>query len=140
MRLITLLQIAGLAHVGFLVAGLSMPQVVRMNEHTRALPPFLRQLFYVYYFFIGFCILGFGALTFFFADQIATGQPLARAFAGFLAAFWLIRLVAGLFVFDLKPYLTNWAFKFGYHLLNLGFLFILAVYLWALLCPDLPSS
>ena len=135
MNLTLLLQLAAFGHIALLIAGISMPFVVKMREHTRALPEFLRQLFYVYYAFIGFCILGFGALTYFFADAIAKGEPLARTLAGFLAVFWLARLLVAAFVFDMKPYLSKGSYKAGYHLLNFFFLYLIGVYLWAALQP-----
>jgi hypothetical protein len=45
-NLILLLHIAGVLHLGLMCAGLLMPRVVGM--HLAALPPFLRQLFWVY--------------------------------------------------------------------------------------------
>ena len=49
--LTTLLQIAALLHLGLLCAGASMPKAVSLREHIGALPPFLRQLFLVYFCF-----------------------------------------------------------------------------------------
>ena len=48
-----LVEIAGILHLGLLVAGGSMPKAVRFRANTAALPPFLRQLFFVYMAFIG---------------------------------------------------------------------------------------
>ena len=110
-----------------------------MQEHTRALPDFLRQLFYVYYAFVGLCILAFGSFTFFFAGQIAAGEPVARACAGFLAVFWSLRLFVAAFIFDMKPYLSSVLFKIGYFFLNLIFLYILVIYVWAAVWPDAGS-
>ena len=102
-----LLKLTALTYLGLLAAGLLMPGVVGLRQHISTLPKFIRQLFWVYYAFIGLSLVSFGLGTFFLADQLASGTPLARAVCGFLAVFWTVRLVAGTFFFDLRPYLTN---------------------------------
>jgi dolichyl-phosphate-mannose--protein O-mannosyl transferase len=54
--------------------------------------------------FIGRLLVGFGCLTFFYAAA---------------------------FVFDVRPYLTNWFYRIGYHAINLVFVYLLAVYVLA---------
>lgn len=131
-RLLTLLlQIAGSLHLILIWAGASMPAAVNLGSHLAALPPFIRRLFYVYYTFIGLLLVGFGCLTFFFASDLAAGTALARSFCGLLAAFWILRLIAAVFIFDVRPYLTNWFYRVGYHGINAIFLYLLIVYVLA---------
>jgi hypothetical protein len=128
MNMIPLLQIAGLMHLGLLAAGLLMPRAVRLRDHLAVLPEFIRRLFWIYYTFIGTCLVSFGALSFFAAPQLAEGTPLARAVCAFLAIFWTIRLFAALFVFDVRPYLTHWLWKLGYHATNFVFALLPFIY------------
>ena len=130
--LITLLQIAAVLHLGLAWAGLAMPRVVGLAGHLAVLPPFHRRLFYVYYTFIALSLLGFGAMTFFCADALAAGGPLARAVCLFLTAFWSIRLLAAAFIFDVRPYLTSGLLRLGYHATNFVFVYLLAVYVLTL--------
>ena len=123
-----LLQIAGALHVVLIGAGLLMPQVVRMRWHLVTVPPFIRQLFWVYYSFIALCLVSFSVITIAFADTLAAGGNLARALRAFFAAFWTFRLIAALFVFDMRPYLTNRYRRLGYHALNLVFAYLPIVY------------
>jgi hypothetical protein len=123
-----LLQIAGVLHLGLISAGLLMPRVVGMRHHLSTLPPFIRQLFWVYYSFIGLCLVSFSVMTLAFADTLAAGGPLARALCAFFAAFWTLRLVAGTFVFDMGPYLTNAYRRVGYHAINIVFAYLPIVY------------
>jgi hypothetical protein len=125
------LQIAGLLHFGLMCAGLLMPRVVNLRAHLAALPPFLRQLFWVYYTFIGLCLVSFCIITLAFAETLAAGGPLARALCAFFAVFWTVRLIAGTFVFDLRPYLTNAWRRTGYHAINIVFAYLPVVYAWA---------
>ena len=126
-----LLQVAGLLHLGLLCAGLLMPKVVGLREHLATLPSFIRQLFWIYYSFIGFCLVSFGLLTFGLAGTLAEGGTLAKALCLFLAAFWTLRLIAATFVFDLGPYLTSVPRRIGYHAINLVFVYLPLIYLLA---------
>jgi hypothetical protein len=123
-----LLQVAGVMHLGLMSAGLLMPKVVNMRAHLAALPPFLRQLFWVYYSFIALCLVSFSVITIVFAETLASGGPLARALCVFLAVFWTWRLIVATFVFDMRPYLTSTARRVGYHALNVVFAYLPVVY------------
>lgn len=124
-----LLQIAAVLHVGLVCAGASMPRAVGLHGHLAALPPFIRRLFFVYFTFIGFVLIGFGALTFCFAGAMAAGEPLARALCALMLAFWSLRLVAAAFIFDVRPYLTNWFYRAGYQATNTVFAYLVLIYL-----------
>jgi hypothetical protein len=129
--LVLLIQIAGLMHMGLVCAGLMMPGVVQMRVHLSGVPEFIRRLFWVYYTFIGLCLVSFGWLSFTLAERLAEGSPLARAVCGFLAAFWTLRLIAATFIFDLRPYLTNRYRRFGLHVVNLVFAYLPIIYFLA---------
>ena len=128
MKTALLLQIAGLLHLGLLCAGGSLPRVLAFSRHLTLVPVLLRRLFYVYYVFVGGTVIAFGAMSFFLADQLAAGGPVARALLLLMMTFWTARLLVALFVFDLKPYLTNRWRWFGYQLMNVVFLYLPAVY------------
>ena len=125
------LQIAGVLHLGLLCAGLLMPRAVKLRAHLAALPEFIRRLFWVYYTFIGLCLVSFGLITCALAGTLASGSALARVLCVFLAAFWTVRLIAATFVFDVRPYLTNALWRLGYHATNIVFIYLPVVYLWA---------
>jgi hypothetical protein len=125
------LQLAGVLHLGLICAGAMMPGVVGMRTHLAALPPFVRQLFWVYYSFIGLCLVSFGTLTIALAPALAGGGNLARALCLFLAAFWTLRLIAATFIFDMRPYLTNSYRRLGYSVINIVFIYLPIVYAWA---------
>jgi hypothetical protein len=126
--LTVLLQIAALLHIGLLCAGASMPKAVNLRGHIATLPPFIRQLFLVYFSFIALMLVGFGSLTFLFAHAMAAGEPTARALCIMMTVFWSVRLVVAGFVFDVRPYLTNWFYRLGYQATNLVFVYLVAVY------------
>ncbi|HEU0011135.1 MAG TPA: hypothetical protein VFT34_15060 [Verrucomicrobiae bacterium] len=128
MKLPLLLQIAGLLHLGLLCAGALMPRTVKLREHLATLPSFIRRLFFVYFAFIALLLASFGLITFFFADALAAGTPLAKALCLFLLVFWTARLGVAAFVFDVGPYLTNQFYRVGYQATNVAFVYLVAVY------------
>lgn len=128
-----LLELAGIMHLGLLCAGALMPRAVNLRTHIAVLPPFIRRLFWVYYAFIGLCLISFGLITVTFAGTLAAGGGLARALCGFLAVFWTIRLIAATVIFDMRPYLTNHFRRLGYHAMNVVFIYLPIIYAWAAL-------
>lgn len=130
MNPILILKLASVSYLGLLAAGMLMPGAVGLPQHLSALPKFIRQLFWVYYAFIGLSLICFGLGTFFLAEHLASGTPLARAVCGFLALFWSVRFVAGTFVFDLRPYLTNGWRRAGLTAANVVFTCLPVVYGW----------
>jgi hypothetical protein len=134
-NLTLLLQIAGVLHLGLMCAGLLMPRVVGMRTHLATLPPFIRQLFWVYYSFIALCLVGFSIITVAFAGTLAQGGTLARALCVFFTLFWTLRWIAGTFIFDMRPYLTSGYRRAGYHAINMVFVYLPVVYALAAIQP-----
>ena len=134
--LTVLLQIAGVLHLGLMCAGLLMPRVVGMRGHLAGLPPFIRQLFWVYYSFIALCLVSFSIITIAFAGTLAAGGNLARALCAFFALFWTLRLIAGTFIFDMRPYLTSSYRRLGYHAINIVFAYLPIIYALAASQPN----
>lgn len=133
MNTILILKLAAFTYLGLIAAGLLMPGVVGLRQHVNTLPEFVRQLFWVYYAFLGLCLVCFGLGTFLLADQLAAGTPLARAVCGFLALFWSLRFIVGTFVFDLRPYLTSRWRRAGLAAANLVFACLPLIYGWVAL-------
>ena len=128
-----LLELAGAMHLGLMCAGALMPRAVNLRANIAGLPPFIRRLFWVYYAFIGLCLVSFGLITVTFAGTLAEGSGLARAMCAFMAVFWTVRLIAATFIFDVRPYLTNNFWRLGYHATNVVFIYLPVVYAWAAL-------
>ncbi len=126
--LTVLLQLAAVSHLGLLWAGLTMPNAINLRSHLASIPAFIRRLFYVDYAFIGMTLVAFGLLTFLYAGPMAAGEPVARALCVFMAAFWIVRLGAAVFVFDVKPYLRSRFLRLGYFALNGVFIYLVVLY------------
>lgn len=131
-----LLRLAGFLHMGLFCAGVMMPRAVQIRRHLASLPEFVRRLFWVYYTFIGLCLIGFGLITFAFAQTLAAGGGLARALCAFLSLFWTLRLLVAAFVLDVRPYLTTAWWRLGYHATNIVFALLPVLYGWAAARPS----
>ena len=131
------LILAGIAHFGILIASANAPKALDWRRNLEPLPKLLRQMFWVYGWFIVLMIVSFGTITLVHAETLATaGNPLAPWICGLIAVFWLVRLLVQFFVFDAKPFLTNTFYKVGYHGLTVVFVYLTAVFSWAALFPN----
>lgn len=130
MNPILLLKLAALTYLGLIAAGLLMPKVTGVWIDAKKMSPFAQGLFRTYYLFIGLCLVSFGLGSWFYAAELASGTPLARAVCGFLALFWTIRLAAAIWILDVKPYLTDTWRKVGYQLTNIVFGSLPFLYAW----------
>ena len=131
------LTLAGIAHFGILVASANAPKALHWKETLKPLPKLMRQMFWVYGWFIVLMIISFGTITLVHTETLATaGTPIARWVSGMIAIFWGVRLIVQFFIFDATPFLTNWFYKLGYHGLTVVFIFLTAVYTWAAFFPN----
>jgi len=89
----------------------------------------------VYGVFIVITIVGLGSLSLRFPQTLIDGSPMSRYLCGFIAVFWLVRLVIQLFVFDMKLVLNTRLLRSGYHVLTLVFIYFVLVYRLGAFCP-----
>ena len=127
------LYLGGLIHFLILSASAMAPRVMNWNVHLEVLPRMVRQMFWVYGAFIVLVIVSFGTLTLLNVSEIAAGSRIGRGLCGVIAIFWAARLGVQLFVFDVEPFLTNWFYRIGYHLLTLAFVLLVSIYGYALM-------
>ena len=119
---------AGLLHLAITSAGLVMTLVLDWRKNLSPLCALTRHIIWTHGAFVLMTIIGFGVVSLAFPGALASGEPLARAVCGFIAAFWLIRLFIGVFLFDATPHLTNAALKVCYHALTVVFTFFVLCY------------
>jgi hypothetical protein len=121
---------AGIGQLGVLVATALVPFRLNWRTELQCLPRLHQQMYLVYGGYIVLSIAALGLICVVNATELAAGGRLARSFCVYGAAFWGIRLLLQ-GVFDVKPHLTTWWLKAGYHGLTLLFLCFTAVYAWA---------
>ncbi|MGA7908378.1 MAG: hypothetical protein WCA16_13300 [Candidatus Sulfotelmatobacter sp.] len=91
---------AGVVHVGIVLANISLPWRLRVRERLAGVPRFLRQVFYVHWVYIVIVLGLFATLCFGFAPELAGASGLGRFLSGFIAGFWLLRIVLQVVYYD----------------------------------------
>jgi len=119
---------AGVLHLVPLVAGLTVPRVLRWGQDLNKLAPLTRQLIWIHGAFIVITVLAFGLISVTAAESMLQGTPLAIGTAAFIGFFWFLRLLIQLFYFDARPWLTNTFRTVGYKSLTFLFAYFSAVY------------
>jgi hypothetical protein len=114
---------AGAVHVGIVLANIPLPGRLRVREGLAGVPRFVRQIFYVHWIYIVIVVGMFAALCFGFAAELAGGSGLGRFLSGFVAGFWLLRIVLQIFYYDREVRRENR----GLDLLYVGSLLALVV-------------
>lgn len=79
--------------MGIIAANIPLPGRMRVGERPAGVPRFVRQIFYVHWMYIVIVLGLFAALCFGFAPDLAGASALGRFLSGFMAAFWLLRIV-----------------------------------------------
>jgi len=95
-----LIRGAGAVHLGIIAANVPLPGRLRVRERLEGVPRFVRQIFYVHWVYIVIVVGLFAALCFGFAPELAGGNSLGRFLSGFMAGFWLLRIVLQIFYYD----------------------------------------
>ena len=127
-----LVRLAGAGQLGVLVASALVPVRLNWKRDLASLPALHRQPYWTYGGHVALGIVALGGISLGGAGELAGGSRLARAVCLYGAAFWGVRL--GLqAVFDVRPHLTAWWLKAGYHTLSVLFLSFTAVYGYAAL-------
>lgn len=91
---------AGMVHVGIMAANIPLPRRLRVRERLAGVPRFVRQIFYVHWVYIVIVLGLFAGLCFGFAPQLAGASAVGRFLSGFMAGFWLLRVVLQVFYYD----------------------------------------
>lgn len=130
-RLETLIIISGILHLGTLLGSAQVPKELNFQNELPKVAPLLRHWILVAGFYVVLNLIAFGVISLCYSNELASGEPLARAFCAYVAIFWGVRLLIQFFVFDARPYLRNWFLKVGYHGLTVVFLWQTTVYGYA---------
>jgi len=112
---------AGVVHLGIVAANVPLPGRLRVREALAGVPVFIRQIFYVHWVYIVIVLGLFAGLCFGFAPELAGASGLGRFLSGFMAGFWLLRILLQVFYYDREIRRENR----GLDMLYLGSLIVL---------------
>jgi hypothetical protein len=116
---------AGVVHLGIVAGNLPLPRRLLVRERLAGVPRFMRQIFYVHWVYIVIVLGLFAGLCFGFAPELAGASGLGRFLSGFMAGFWLLRIVLQVVYYDREVRRENR----GLDVIYLGALVVLVVIL-----------
>ena len=131
---VRLIWTAGAIHSGIVLANIPLPGRLRVRENLATVPRFLRQIFYVHWLYIVVVVGFFSALCFGFARELAGASGLGRFLSGFMAAFWLSRLLLQWFYYDGQIRRANRVLDALY---GLSLLALVGIFGWMAVHPSL---
>lgn len=99
-NMILAIRVAGGIHLAIIAANVPLPGKLRVRQHLAAVPNFIRQIFFVHWIYIVLALGFFSALCLFFPAQLAGGSSLGRFLSGYIAVFWLLRIVLQVTYYD----------------------------------------
>src|SRR5687767_7215027 len=95
----TLLILAGVGQLALILASLAIPRVLGWGEETAKLRPLTRQVFWTYAAYIWCTNLSFGLVSL-KPEWLLDHTLLAGCVTGFIAAYWIGRVLIQFFYFD----------------------------------------
>jgi hypothetical protein len=98
--LIFAMRFAALIQLVIAAANLTVARRLEYKANLRHATPIVRQIFAVHAAYIVAVILWFALLSFLFAPQLASGDPLMRFIDFGLGAFWGMRAILQLAIYD----------------------------------------
>ena len=105
--LLTILWLAALVQILIAATNFYLPRKLKYQENLERVAPIIRQIFVVHSVYIVGVLVLFAALTFGFADELASGHGLGRFLAAGICVFWLFRAPVQLLYYDASLRRTN---------------------------------
>jgi len=95
-----LVFIAGLAQVVLVLGSLAIPKILNWRPELAKVQPLIKQMFWTYAAYILVINLCFGLLSIFDCQDLIKGSKLAMLITGFIAVYWISRVLIQFFYFD----------------------------------------
>jgi hypothetical protein len=129
-RLVPYIWAAGIIQWVIVVANLFIPKKLGYGENLVKMSTIVRQVFIVHAVYIVGMLIGLGALSIWFAPELASGQGLGRFLSFLMAAFWVPRIFVQLGYYDAQVKKQNRVAHYFFSLLfiYLGVVFTLAAW------------
>jgi hypothetical protein len=129
-RLVPYIWTAGIVQWVIASANLFIPAKLGYGENLEKVSTIVRQIFIVHAVYVVGVLIGLGALSLWFAPELASGPGLGRFLSLLMAAFWLPRIVVQLGYYDdrvkKQHRVAHWFFTLLF--IYLGVVFTLAAW------------
>ena len=127
----TFILLAGIAQIALALGSISIPQILNWKDKLTETDPLIRQIFWVYACYILVMNLSWGLLSVFNYKELASGSRLGTVITGFIALYWISRLLIQFFYFDRSNFPKGKWHQFGEIVLVSTFVFLTVTYAWA---------
>lgn len=94
------ISVAGLAQVVLVFGSLAIPKVLKWRDELAKVQPLIKQMFWTYAAYILVINLCFGLISVFACTDLLNGSRLAILLTGFIAIYWVSRVLVQFFYFD----------------------------------------
>lgn len=126
-----IVRLAGLAQVALAIGSLLVPKVLNWRAELAKVQPLIKQMFWTYAAYIFVINICFGVLSLFAYRDISNGSTLATLVTGFIAAYWISRVLIQFLYFDRSDFPNGNLHKFAEFILVSLFIVLSIVYSWA---------
>jgi hypothetical protein len=99
-----ILAVAGFLQLAVSAGSLSVPFLLKWKQQLSGVRPLTKQLFLTYAGYIVSVNTFFGVVSLMAARQLSDGTPLAILLTGFIALYWLVRVLIQFFYFDRRDF------------------------------------
>ncbi len=132
MKMQQLIQIAGGLQIVIVIANFFLPAILDYRVNLAKVSPIIRHIFWGHAGYIVLILAGFAAISLLFPEDLCGASGIGRFLSGFLALFWLSRVVVQTFLYDSE---VKRAHPWGNAFFTATFLYLGLAYLAAALFP-----
>lgn len=119
---------AGLAQIALVLGSLAIPRILNWKMELNKVQTLIKQMFWTYAAYILSINLSFGLLSVFAYKDLTNGSLLASVICGFIAMYWISRILIQFFYFDRRSFPTGLWNRLAEMILLALFLFLSIVY------------
>jgi hypothetical protein len=123
-----LIWLAGVGQVALALGSLAIPTVLQWKVELAKPQPLIGQMFWTYAGYIFVINVCFGLLSIFDYKELTNGSRLAMLVTGFIAAYWISRVLIQFLYFDRSNFPTGKLHKLGEAMLIAAFVFFSLIY------------
>jgi hypothetical protein len=123
-----LIWLAGIAQIGLVLGSLAIPRVLNWKAELVKVQPLIKQMFWTYAAYILVINLCFGLLSATAFRDLTNGSHLAILLTGFIATYWISRVLIQFLYFDRTNFPAGRRHKFAEVVLVCLFIFLSIVY------------
>lgn len=126
-----LIFLAGLAQIALVLGSLAIPKILNWRAELAKVNLLIKQMFWVYAAYILVINLCFGLLSICAYRDLTNGSTLAMLIDGFIAVYWISRVLIQFLYFDRASFPTGKWNRLGEVVLIVVFAFLSIVYSYA---------